>query len=345
MRKSITTEPIFIGGTGRCGTWLLMQALLDAQGTLCFGEPDGFHELFIEKFLDGQVASAGTAHRRHGFALANRSWPLPIKFMKFRRVYSQTIAKTLKSSLVWLDKLAGANRALAASSPRLINDSMTWLHQRGGAQHIEGVFSESNINRELDLFLTCLTREQFKRRFSTFADSLLGSLAKQFGNARWCLKQPGYLYAHIDKVAELYGSMRFIHIVRDGRDVVASTMHQPWVQGATRAERFEFAVRHWSSILECGWAGERGLPNGQLMTVKFEDLASRPHDEMERVTTFINSATMAGAPKAEIDHDRLHLLIDARGPNIGRFRFDLSAEEIGRINGDFGYLLERYDYA
>lgn len=44
----IKTKPIFIGGTGRCGTSILIAMLQESPMILQLSEPEGFHRLFLE---------------------------------------------------------------------------------------------------------------------------------------------------------------------------------------------------------------------------------------------------------------------------------------------------------
>jgi hypothetical protein len=85
----------------------------------------------------------------------------------------------------------------------------------------------------------------------------------------WGDKNPHYAdpinQGCLDTIAALFPETRFIHVIRDGRDVVSSLIRKGWVD-------FESAHQTWMSHIEIGCAfGSSQQPN-RYIEVRYEDL-------------------------------------------------------------------------
>jgi len=85
----------------------------------------------------------------------------------------------------------------------------------------------------------------------------------------WGDKNPHYVHPHnegcLETVLELWPATRFIHIIRDGRDVVTSGLRGVW-------KDFESVHRMWTSHLDIGCSFGRALPAAQYFELRYEDL-------------------------------------------------------------------------
>ena len=91
---------------------------------------------------------------------------------------------------------------------------------------------------------------KLRSEFSEFTERMLGGFALSCGRQRWAVKRPTYLYSHIDEIHAIHPNMKFVHVVRDGRDVIASIMRQPWARRTPT--RFDYAIRVWTSEMSRG---------------------------------------------------------------------------------------------
>lgn len=85
----------------------------------------------------------------------------------------------------------------------------------------------------------------------------------------WGDKNPHYVHPHnegcLETILELFPEARFVHIMRDGRDVVTSGLRGVWTD-------FDAVHRMWVSHLEIGCSFGRALPPEQYLEFRYEDL-------------------------------------------------------------------------
>ncbi len=239
----------------------------------------------------------------------------------------------------------GFRRSYAAKvSSYLAGDSTRWYRALAGDGFVEAFTPEAVLAAWDTAFGQCRTRADCTRSFATFTERLLGDFARARGRRRWCVKQPGHLYENIDVVFRLHPDARFIHIVRDGRDVVASIFSQPWNTGSID-RRFRHALDLWSTTLRKGLAREGRTPADQRLEVRFEDLATDPAGVIERVFGFAGERTGLPesyfAPNGEWSGNNF----SRHRTNVGRYREILSEPQIARIEDEYGDVLEYYGYA
>ncbi len=105
--------------------------------------------------------------------------------------------------------------------------------------------------------------------------------AKREGKTRWGDKTPAYI-SHIDRLAAIWPDARFIVLVRDGRDVALSVMKVPF-----GANNVWAAARSWATAIRSGRQAERRYP-GRVLTLRYEDLVSRPTEEVPKICAFLS---------------------------------------------------------
>jgi hypothetical protein len=143
-----------------------------------------------------------------------------------------------------------------------------------------------------------------------------------------------------------------VHIVRDGRDVVCSLLERGWLAaeragaddarlpyGARarfwvepeRAEEFE----HASEATRAAWAWRRYVSAARAVTehtleIRYESLADAP----EAVAGHL------GVPPGQVRS----ALAGAHGHSIGRYREDLTQEQLADVECEAGSLLQELGY-
>ena len=103
------------------------------------------------------------------------------------------------------------------------------------------------------------------------------------GKSRWGDKTPAYLH-QVDELFAVWPDARLIVLVRDGRDVALSIMGLPFGPNNVWA-----AARTWAAGIRRGQEAERRHPD-QVLTLRYEDLASEPKREVERACEFLGLA-------------------------------------------------------
>jgi hypothetical protein len=181
------------------------------------------------------------------------------------------------------------------------------------------------------------------RLAAEFTELLLAPAVMRAGASRWCEKTPrNLLYA--DRLAAAFPDLRFIHIVRDGRDVVASMLakgfwpiaagHEfPRMSAYRGPVELESAARYWTDVLELGDIITAGLPPGSYHEVRFEDLVADPRGQLKKICAFLDER-----------FDERLLQQDLSRHHIGRWRESLGSTEAARVEELTGPMLERKGY-
>ena len=165
---------------------------------------------------------------------------------------------------------------------------------------------------------------------------------------------PLYVMA-IPALLQLFPNAKFIHMVRDPRDLVASVLKMRF--GAHEATT---AAMEWHHQLGCWLMAERQIPADQRLECRYEDLCRTPEATFERIAVFLGAnaddareALMqhaAGGLKAtgfaqvaqQGHHRRLSEPLNPA--RLGRDRSDLSAKQIRDIESVAQYGLRAYGY-
>ncbi len=152
---------------------------------------------------------------------------------------------------------------------------------------------------------------------------------------------PLYVLA-IPQLLEMLPDARFIHVVRDPRDVVCSTLDLRF--GAHNAL---VAALEWNSCLGAWLMAERYLDAGVFTSFRYEDLCSAPAAVMQQLSEFLEcpdgaaeaalerqmrtpAASSEFSKVAESAHHR-NLSNPLSPARVGRYLKSLSAEQIREI--------------
>lgn len=150
-----------------------------------------------------------------------------------------------------------------------------------------------------------------------------------------------------------YPDARAVHMVRDGRDVTASLLERGWLSASRDDEddahqRFGVHARFWveperreefaaaSDARRCAWAWRRYVTavrahrDDRVLEVRYEDLGA-------------SSAALAA--HLDLDHEPLaETLTAAHAQSVGRWRRDLSDEQLAEFQAEAGDLLHELGY-
>ncbi len=126
-----------------------------------------------------------------------------------------------------------------------------------------------------------ITMRQYVRAFR----AALNRIAAQLGARYWLEKTPGHLH-YIPFIERWMPDACFIHILRDGRDVVASlyevTHRHPEVWGGAR--EIEAGIARWQEDVRLSLR-YRGRPGHHI--VRYEALVEHPRPVLESLCTFL----------------------------------------------------------
>jgi len=110
--------------------------------------------------------------------------------------------------------------------------------------------------------------------------------ARREGKARWGDKSPVHAL-HIRDIKQVFPEAKFIHLVRDGRDVAESTRRMP-----VGPKSMIGIARRWRRYVLAFREAKAWLPSGDALEVQYEQLVRDPAQEMARILAFLGESPM-----------------------------------------------------
>lgn len=95
-------------------------------------------------------------------------------------------------------------------------------------------------------------------------------------------KTPGYV-VQIPELADMFPEARFVHLIRDGRNVALSYIERPWGP-STVGE----AAMYWRSRVSRGRKAGKALGSGRYLEVSYEDLVNDPETVVRQICEFLS---------------------------------------------------------
>lgn len=143
------------------------------------------------------------------------------------------------------------------------------------------------------------------------------------------------VHRHFDRLLKLWPNARFIHILRDGRDVAKSCIAMGWAGNFwTGAERWIDAEQLWEKVKEI-------LPTDRYLEVTYEQLITNPENTLADVCKFIgvnyDQAMMKYAETTTYDKPDASL--------IYQWKRKMSARDIQLVESRLGDMLTQRGYA
>jgi Sulfotransferase family len=153
--------------------------------------------------------------------------------------------------------------------------------------NLRKVFKSFTKNRRWDDFE--MDADQLRRRLarldpldSTSAVRCFYDLyAKEKGKPRWGDKTPGY-QVRMMRISKALPEARFIHVIRDGRDVVLSQ----WSK-SERPTPVEEAAKRWQQRVKRARQLSTKIPD-KYIEVRYETLVDDPEAQLRRVCEFVS---------------------------------------------------------
>jgi hypothetical protein len=171
--------------------------------------------------------------------------------------------------------------------------------------------------------------------------------ARRFGKPRWGDKRPGY-YQHVDVIRRLFPTAQFVHIVRDGRDSIASLTDVPWWK-----QGFPAAVSTWAQAIDdMRWAAMR-LPEDTYHELRYEALVTDPASELKRLCGFLGEEYDAAMTEPEalasvaVPHrKKWHAMtsLPVTADHVGIWRERLTGEQASLCEAMLGPRLRAHGY-
>jgi len=140
-------------------------------------------------------------------------------------------------------------------------------------------------------------------------------------------------------IAAIYPDARFVHIIRDGRDVARSLLAQTW--GPTTIAD---AAETWRSAVDAGLEASASLEH--YIEVRYEELLERPREEIERVYRGLGLPADANDIDKALVESKIPYNVDpsAREIGVGKWKASFTTNDLATVERIAGPTLRRLGY-
>ncbi|XVQ11810.1 sulfotransferase [Spirillospora sp. CA-255316] len=171
--------------------------------------------------------------------------------------------------------------------------------------------------------------------------------AHRFGKPRWGDKRPGY-FRYADTLLRLFPDAQFVHLIRDGRDCVASLKEMPWFR-----KDVYHAMAMWREAIDAGRRlAERAGPD-TYYELQYERLVADPVEELSSLCEFLGEdfdpamiepqeIAPRVVPSEKVWHDLTRSPVGTA--HVGAWAGRLEPWEAGLAELAFGERLAEYGY-
>ena len=171
--------------------------------------------------------------------------------------------------------------------------------------------------------------------------------ARRFDKPRWGDKRPAYLQ-NLPTLLRLFPDAQIVHIIRDGRDCVASLTETPWHKGGIYQ-----AIAVWNRGMDEGRRAARTLGSDTYYELSYERLVQEPVGELAALCGFLgeeydpamtkpNELASVAVPKRKKWHALTHSEVTA--DRVGSWSQRLEPWEIGLCEALMGDRLRACGY-
>ncbi len=188
-----------------------------------------------------------------------------------------------------------------------------------------------------------------------FSEKVLKNYMKKSGKKRIVLKLPYYII-YINELFHYFPNAKFIHLIRDGRDVSCSLRtHPKWkiengmIKQTNLKNSFKWCVRRWVTCLNCGIKWKKSK---NYFEIKYEDLVNNTINVMSELFEFLNvkkipDNDLLSFYKYEKNEDHVQNIEVGKKiykNSIGRWKKDMSKDEVVLFKKMAGKLLVDLEY-
>jgi hypothetical protein len=214
--------------------------------------------------------------------------------------------------IAWCSEFEYAVDKISESSelPQL-NEYYQWLETNG-------IFQDSGFTIDRSLSYPQLVNSFLVQKRDRAGKSIVGAA----------------VHRHFDRLLQIWPHARFIHLVRDGRDVARSSIGMGWAGNVwTGLERWIDAEKIWTQLSSI-------IPAERQIEVKYETLICEPIDTLKKICEFIGTSydpAMFGYTETT--------RYDLPDPKlIQQWRHKLSNYEIQLVESRIGTMLQERGY-
>ena len=184
-----------------------------------------------------------------------------------------------------------------------------------------------------------------------FMKYFMECIAEKQGKKRWAEQTPSHIF-NMRELSEAFPGAKFIHVIRDGRDVAVSRLKLGWTGTKSKdpMKSLIFAAKSWEISVKAGRAYGKDLGDNYL-EVYYEDIIHNLDDVLEKVNNciganitrqMVESSSIGSLGKANTAFKYDGAGISAK--NLGRWRRQLSDKDICILHSAIGDTLVQLGY-
>ncbi len=148
---------------------------------------------------------------------------------------------------------------------------------------IQWMLERKSNTKLMDLQLDDGVLEKMWEKRATLGD-ITAAVFQQYSlernKSRWGDKRPYYI-RYIAQLVRLYPDARIIHVIRDGRDCVASLKRMPWWKKSAI-----YSILNWRHAIRMG-SDAINIYEDQFMEIRYEDLINEPELHLREICKFL----------------------------------------------------------
>ena len=171
------------------------------------------------------------------------------------------------------------------------------------------------------------TTEELVPLLSNFLDNCFQSLLSK-SKQKVFVEDNTWSLLHAHDLLKLVPQGKIIHVIRDPRDVISSLLKQRW----TPSDLDQTLI--WYKSVMATWKTQKSkLMDGQFMEIKLEEIISNTEDVMQSTCAFVG-----------LEYEEAMIQVDLSKSNSGRFRTELSSDDIINVEDALSEILSEYQY-
>ena len=197
-------------------------------------------------------------------------------------------------------------------------------------------------------------RDNFARAISSVLDQSPAALGKDV-----IVEKTPLNVLTFEDLAALFPKAKFIHVVRDGRDVAASLLGRDWRNPHTGAPFPHVtdagaAADYWNGLAALGQKARETINDPKrFLTLRYEDLAARPKRTIKALFEFLRTPFEPAALRfyenemalVGVERDSAaRLRQPISNGSVGRWRNDLTPAQRDLVEGRAGAMLRALNY-
>jgi hypothetical protein len=194
--------------------------------------------------------------------------------------------------------------------------------------------------------------------FRTLIEGLAKNFRRAEGKPRWAEKTP-HNVLYMVALGEIFPEARFIHVLRDGRDVTCSLLTMDWFDPSTGrkvdyVETMTGAARYWRDVVtEARQQAAHPSLTGRVLEVRYEALVTETAATMRQILEFLgeewDDAVLSYQRKDRrgepMESSTAGILKPVDQSALGRWQHDMTPRDKATFKAEAGALLTTLGYA